>query len=257
MGESKLFDKFGKFTVVPNSFIEASRDMSPSAFRLFIVLRYHSGIENDEVFPSYETLRAECNMSYTTISKAIQELMASGWIKRRKRFSGSTTYILQYPSPPESGGMEKASVLQKVEHIPPETGKPSSRKRSLTRPIHQDPINKNTHAHADSKIPSPSEPALMIFVQETGCIDLTTAKKREMVKCVTLDDISSGRYQTVVHDFAMNHQPKDYSNIGWLLNNLERARHPQPTRNGHKPAFNEPAGFAAIREAMNDPKYKE
>lgn len=86
-------------------------------------------------------------------------------------------------------------------------------------------------------VPAPTQPVLKLFYQLTGCYDLTDRKKTILVERVTTEDLDTGRFEKVTNDFVLNHQPKDYGNIGWLLTNLERARHPAPhaNGNGHKP----------------------
>jgi hypothetical protein len=110
----KLSDKIGAFTAVPVSFIKASQNMSSAAFRLFVILRFYTNRDSDDAFPSYKTLRQECNLSNGTLKRAIDELIEAGWLTRRKRFNGTAVYTLKYPSPLKIRELEP--VLQKLEN---------------------------------------------------------------------------------------------------------------------------------------------
>ena len=100
MAASKLVDKHGKFTVVPNRFIKDTT-ISHEAFRLYVVLRLHVNTSADEeqAFPSYELLKKETSIKHNkTIANSLRELEAKGWIDRKRRFSSSTIYTLTIPS---------------------------------------------------------------------------------------------------------------------------------------------------------------
>jgi hypothetical protein len=118
---SKLINKLGGYTAVPNSFIKAN-DVSHEAFRLMVALMMHTNGADDTptAFPSYDRIKAITSISsYSTIAKALRALEDLGWIERRKRFGKSTVYTIT--SPTAGVGL---SVLHGVESSPtPGVGK--------------------------------------------------------------------------------------------------------------------------------------
>ena len=108
-----LIDKVGNFTIIPNAFIKDAR-LSNAAVRLWIYLRsYGNGNQATTVaYPKYKTIREALGWgSDTTVKHALDELIAAGWITRRRRFSSSSYYTLN-PSSTESVELS----LQKVEN---------------------------------------------------------------------------------------------------------------------------------------------
>lgn len=88
----KPSEEWGKFTSVPNVFIENAADLSLCARWLFVILLHHRNQKTKVAFPSYDRLRLMLSCSNQTLSKAIKELEAAGWIERRKQFGKSTIY---------------------------------------------------------------------------------------------------------------------------------------------------------------------
>lgn len=164
---SKLTDKIGAFTVVPNAFIKDAT-ISHEAFRLFVVLRQFAGANDDAAFPSYDTLKERTGIkSYSTIAKALRELGKKGWLERQKRFGASTIYTLTTPSiPTPDVAMEDSPVLHGVESIttrdvghyytPSQTTKNQFNKNQLKRESDADaPRPQNTPTATDT--PSSSD----------------------------------------------------------------------------------------------------
>ena len=121
-----LIDKVGNFTIIPNSFIEDAR-LSNAAVRLWIYLRKFGNGNNatTAAWPKYKRIREELGWgSYVTIARALDELITTGWITRRRRFSSSSYYTLN-PSSTESGVMADITTesgvmpLQKVDNSSP------------------------------------------------------------------------------------------------------------------------------------------
>lgn len=151
---STLSQKFGSFILVPKAFYEASKNMSLSARWLFIALRSHADNDTDVAFPSYEKLREETGLSFSTIATATRELMASGWLERSKRFNGNNRYTLLYPSsPPNSEGLQKSKAS------PPKIEGQSSKNQSLTR------LTKLDSTNIDSNMPEAPEQCTLPFAE--------------------------------------------------------------------------------------------
>lgn len=128
---SKIVNRLGGYTAVPNSFIK-SQGVSHEAFRLMVALLMHTNGADDTptAFPSYDRIKAITQInSYSTIAKALRALEDLGWIERRKRFGKSTLYTITSPTP--GVGL---SVLHGVESSPtPGVGKqqPSEQEPSV------------------------------------------------------------------------------------------------------------------------------
>ena len=114
-----LIDKVGNFTIIPNAFIKDAR-LSNAAFRLWAYLRsFGSGHQaTTAAWPEYDRIREELGWgSNSTIARALDELIASGWMSRKRRGNTSSFYILN-PCSTES-----------VEHRTTETVEQHYRKR--------------------------------------------------------------------------------------------------------------------------------
>lgn len=94
MANTKLTDEWGKFTALPNEFIEQAGPLSDHARWMFVLLRYHTNSATGTAFPSYEQIKAQTGWAYNTIAKAIRNLEEAGWLTRKKQFSGVTHYTL-------------------------------------------------------------------------------------------------------------------------------------------------------------------
>lgn len=163
--ESKLYSKMGKFTVIPNSFVQDMKNLPPAAHSMFVILSYHINIKRDDedVFPSYVTLKEETGLAFSTIAKGIKALMDAGWLERRKRFGGSTVYTIKYPDTitSKNGVMDDDAVLQNLVVSPPNSSCQSSKMRRVTRRTQPDELNQ-TNICADAQI-SESEIALELL----------------------------------------------------------------------------------------------
>lgn len=98
MGHSLLQDDLGTFTIIPNQFLSQSGNFSDHAFRLFVLLRYHTDNQSEVAFPSYKRIQSMTGWSTKTVAKAVKELMAAGWLNRKRRFNDSNVYRLQKPA---------------------------------------------------------------------------------------------------------------------------------------------------------------
>lgn len=100
---SKLVDRIGQFTTIPNSVIQLWPKIGSDAICLFLYLRYRTNNQSEMSFPSYATISADTGMRRERIAKAVRALESAGLLERKRRFSASTIYILKLPdviSPP-------------------------------------------------------------------------------------------------------------------------------------------------------------
>lgn len=94
---AKLTDKIGSFTAVPDVFIKNSSSLSDHARWVFICLRHYTNNKTETAFPSYDQLQEVTGYARATLAKAIKELIAAGWVEKKRRFSQSTVYTTRIP----------------------------------------------------------------------------------------------------------------------------------------------------------------
>lgn len=100
---SKLVDRIGQFTTVPNSVIQLWSKIGSDAMCMFLYLRYRTNSQSEMAFPSYTTITEDTGMRREKIANAIRSLESAGLVERKRRFSASTLYTLKLPdaiSPP-------------------------------------------------------------------------------------------------------------------------------------------------------------
>jgi hypothetical protein len=107
-----LVEEMGNFTPIPKTFIEQSRGLSFHARWLFVVLSYYRNRESGKAFPSYDTIHELTGMRREMIARSIQQLESGGWLTRRKRFSSSTLYTLNFHAP--STNSEQGAAVSDV-----------------------------------------------------------------------------------------------------------------------------------------------
>jgi hypothetical protein len=91
-----LFDSIGAFTTMPNSVIEMWPIIGNDAICLFLYLRYRAGSKS-YCYPSYETIMKDTCLTRQRVCDSIKVLIKHGLMDRKKRFSGSTVYVLKMP----------------------------------------------------------------------------------------------------------------------------------------------------------------
>jgi hypothetical protein len=111
-----LYEKFGPFVGVPNSFITAARGLSVHARWLWVCLRYFGGLK-DKIYPSYDVLEELTGFRRAMISQSLNELESRGWISRQRRFGQSTIYTLHYPPHVQPLGREHARKRSRSEAL--------------------------------------------------------------------------------------------------------------------------------------------
>lgn len=97
MSKSKLLDKIGQFTTIPNSIIELWPAIGIDGMALFVYLRYRTNGQTGDAFPSYDRITSDTLLTRRRIAQAIRQLESAGLIERKRRFSASTIYTLKIP----------------------------------------------------------------------------------------------------------------------------------------------------------------
>ena len=97
MSKSKLFDKIGQFTTIPNSVIAMWPTIGLDAMALFLYLRYRTNAQTGDAFPSFDTIRVDTGLTRRRIAIAARKLEKAGLLERKRRFSASTIYTLKMP----------------------------------------------------------------------------------------------------------------------------------------------------------------
>ena len=105
MAENKnTFEQMGQFTKIPFDFIENAKELSWHARWLYVALMYYRNGKSGEAFPSYDKITELTRMRREKISKSIAELERWGWIRKRRRYSNSNVYTLNFENPLRSRG---------------------------------------------------------------------------------------------------------------------------------------------------------
>lgn len=94
---SKLVDRIGQFTTIPNSVIQLWPNIGIEGMCLFVYLRYRTNSTTETAFPSYETIENDTGLNRHQIARAIRKLESAGLVERKRRFSASTIYTLKMP----------------------------------------------------------------------------------------------------------------------------------------------------------------
>lgn len=111
MSKSKLVDKIGQFTTIPNSVMALWPTIGTDAIALFVYLRYRTNSQTGDAFPSFDTIGKDTGMRRERIARAIRALESAGLVERKRRFSASTVYTLKMPdSISPTGGLMEAPI---------------------------------------------------------------------------------------------------------------------------------------------------
>lgn len=152
--QSSMTSEFGFTTPIPDELIEEIPKIGTDAFSLWSYLMFRIYNEKRKkgefvCWPTYDTIHKDTAISKNRISKAIKVLLKTGWLKRRKRYSGSTIYILTSPQYSQNGNNgEKQNICS----ISPETGLQYSRNGTALVPkqeSNQEQLTKTTQPMDD------------------------------------------------------------------------------------------------------------
>lgn len=94
---SKLHDKIGSFTIIPNSVVKLWSVIGLDAMGLFVYMRYRTNTQTGDAFPGYDLIQKETGIGRRRIAKAIRVLELHHLLERKKRFGKSTIYTLTLP----------------------------------------------------------------------------------------------------------------------------------------------------------------
>lgn len=112
-----IVNRMGAFVAIPITFINDTR-ITNTGRCLYMLLCSYTSAKADEpiAFPSYKTIMERMGWSSDhTVTDALRNLMASGWVERRRRFSSSSVYTINYA--PSAISAESAEMgAQKVRH---------------------------------------------------------------------------------------------------------------------------------------------
>lgn len=134
---SKLIDKIGTFTTVPNIVIRLWPNIGVDGMALFLYLRYRTNGQTETAFPGYDTIQKDTKLSRDRIAKAIRSLEGVGVIERKKRFGSSTIYTTKLPDSlelPESADAAISRTSRLMEQ-PSLVGHPDSISRTSRLPL--------------------------------------------------------------------------------------------------------------------------
>jgi hypothetical protein len=97
---TRLYDKYGRFVLVPTTFIERGVNLTAKAKVMFLVLRSFTNEETDKTFPAYPAIMARAGRGFNRredVADALGELVEFGWLQRKRNFGKSNDYCLTKP----------------------------------------------------------------------------------------------------------------------------------------------------------------
>ena len=223
-GALPFVDLVGRFTIVPNAFIEDAR-LSNAAVRLWIYLRsYGSGNQATTVaYPKYKTIREALGWgSDTTVKHALDELIAAGWITRRRRFSSSSYYTLN-PSSTESVEMAASSTesgelsLHKVENSSTESVEKQHQQKQDPQkpPPPRRPAGAQGGAGANGK--NAPELAEILAMLKANELDTTTRHVKHLAAQIVQHAPSVAAAQAVIEAKTKNIKTGKPGNVAGVL----------------------------------------
>lgn len=112
-----IVNRMGAFVAIPITFINDTR-ITNAGRCLYMLLGSYTSAKADEAiaFPSYETIMARLGWnSKHTVADALVNLLTTGWVERKRRFSSSSIYTINFA--PNAISAESALLaVQKVHH---------------------------------------------------------------------------------------------------------------------------------------------
>ena len=109
---TKLTDKLGFFTAMPEKVIELTSEIGSDAVFIYLYLRYMTNKKRGCAWPSYDKMRKDTGWGRQRISNALKKLELFKLLIKRKRYGKSTEYVL--PKPPDVGGTSDESSSSTV-----------------------------------------------------------------------------------------------------------------------------------------------
>ena len=98
----------GQFTTLPNKVVE-NKELGLDDVTVYLMCKLHMNGETREAFPSYDTLKRECEMASNKVIKCIKNLANSGFITIKKK-DGKKSNFYYFPHEKE----EKFEMIAKA-----------------------------------------------------------------------------------------------------------------------------------------------
>lgn len=96
--EKKLPKEIKGFTKADNRLFWQGRYLTTNAKWIHVTLQSFENSETGATFPSYDAIVARTNLRREKIAEGLRELERFYWITKRKKFSKSTHYYVNYPT---------------------------------------------------------------------------------------------------------------------------------------------------------------
>jgi hypothetical protein len=112
-----IVNRMGAFVAIPITFINDTR-ITNAGRCLYMLLSSYTSAKADEAiaFPSYETIMARLDWnSKHTVADALVNLLTTGWVERKRRFSSSSVYTINF-APNASSAESALLAVQKVHY---------------------------------------------------------------------------------------------------------------------------------------------
>lgn len=103
--------KQGQFTTLPNQVVE-NKELGLDDVTVYLMCKLHMNGETREAFPSYDTLKRECEMARNKVITCIKNLANSGFIVIRKKDGKKSNFYYFPPEKEEKFEMIALAFLQ-------------------------------------------------------------------------------------------------------------------------------------------------
>ncbi len=113
-----IVNRMGVFVAIPIAFVNDKR-ITNTGRCLYMLLSSYTSAKADEpiAFPSYETIMERLDWGgRETVAAALLNLMQHGWIERKRRYSNSSVYTINYAPGKYRSEIELSPVVRKANH---------------------------------------------------------------------------------------------------------------------------------------------
>lgn len=215
-----------RYATCPEALID-DPDVSGQAIRLYLLLDRYAG-NNDAAWPGRATLAARLGWSDATVTRLTAELVAAGWIKRRRRMGRSAlTFVCTIQG--ETAPWEDDHSASYGSDLRPRTAQIRADERRTDAPREENPKGPNPNGPADSPHPSSRTDLTRVDVKwaienwPTGVGGKTDARRewpRALRRCGNALDLADAVVR-LVEVYADPHGPDPqfcWSLVRWLRN---------------------------------------
>ena len=175
---------------IPETFVkQAVRQLSPSAFAVYMVIECYRNVTTQQAFPGFDRLCSDTGFSRSTVKRCVGELVRTGYMLRRDRPGFSPIYTL-----PRQPIRQVGSNMTPVQ-IRPEGGAKSEPGEGSNMTPKLSPENTQKGTNFESEVPDMEDPR-----DDSEAGTLVTFWAEEWVKRFKTEPTSFFRYKQAASD---------------------------------------------------------